>query len=163
VLQLEYQAPDDPEEFPGLKAAELASFNEVQLETLDFALTWSRQDAKKADAERALCLGLCVNLEDDDEDGAGLSQWRGGNDGQGCSTWAAKDGTLSDDDDGGKPNIWDGSTAEKPPPPIPISPSSPPPPNGLKIACVGGEWRCSKGTKTVPIEPAVSFEADQNR
>jgi hypothetical protein len=29
ALQLEYQAPYDLEEFPGLKAAELASFNEV--------------------------------------------------------------------------------------------------------------------------------------
>jgi hypothetical protein len=83
ALQLEYQTSDNPEEFPGLKAAELASFNEVQPGTLDFALAWSRQDAKRADTERALCLGLCVNLEDDD---AGPSQWRGDDDGQGCST-----------------------------------------------------------------------------
>jgi hypothetical protein len=73
VLQLEYQVPDDTEEFPGLRAAELASFNEVQPGTLDFVLAWSRQDAKKADAERALRLGLCVNLEGDDEDNAGPS------------------------------------------------------------------------------------------
>jgi hypothetical protein len=31
--QLEYQAPDDPEEFPGLRATECATFNEVQLGT----------------------------------------------------------------------------------------------------------------------------------
>jgi hypothetical protein len=83
VLQLEYQASDDSEEFPGLKVAELASFNEVQLGTLDFALAWSRQDAKKADTERALRLGLCVNLDDDNN--TGPSQWHGGDDGQGCS------------------------------------------------------------------------------
>jgi hypothetical protein len=65
---------------------------------LDFALAWCRQDTKKADAERALRLGLCVNLEDDDD--AGPSQWRGGDDGQGCSTWAAKDEAPSDDDGG---------------------------------------------------------------
>jgi hypothetical protein len=56
------------------------------------------QDAKKADAERALRLGLCVNLEDDDN--AGPSQWRGDDDGHGCSTWAAKDEAPSDDDGG---------------------------------------------------------------
>jgi hypothetical protein len=67
ALQLKYQVPDDPEEFPGLRVAELASFNKVQPRTLDFVLAWSKQDAKKADAERALCLGLCVNLEEDDE------------------------------------------------------------------------------------------------
>jgi hypothetical protein len=50
-----------------MKAVELASFNEIQLGTLDFVLAWSRQDAKKADVERALRLGLCVNLEEDDE------------------------------------------------------------------------------------------------
>jgi hypothetical protein len=38
ALLLEYQAPDGPEEFPGLKASELAFFNEVQPGTLDFAL-----------------------------------------------------------------------------------------------------------------------------
>jgi hypothetical protein len=42
ALQLEYQASDDPVEFPGLKAAELASFNVVQPGSLDFALAWSR-------------------------------------------------------------------------------------------------------------------------
>jgi hypothetical protein len=47
VLQLEYQALDDPKEFLGLKAAKFASFNEVQLGTLDFVLAWSRQDVKK--------------------------------------------------------------------------------------------------------------------
>jgi hypothetical protein len=60
VLQLKYQAPDDSEEFPGLKAVELASFNEVQSGSLNFALAWSRKDAKKAETERALCLGLYV-------------------------------------------------------------------------------------------------------
>jgi hypothetical protein len=40
--QLAYQAPDDPEEFPGQRAAERASFNEVQPRTLEFALAWSR-------------------------------------------------------------------------------------------------------------------------
>jgi hypothetical protein len=83
---------------------ERASFNEVQPGTLEFALAWSRQDAKRAKAERARRLGLCVNLEDDDEgekDDAGPSQWhRGDNDGQGCSTWATKDEPPSNDDDG---------------------------------------------------------------
>jgi hypothetical protein len=51
--QLDYQAPDDPKEFPGLRAAKLESFNEVQPGTLEFALAWSRQDAKRAEAERA--------------------------------------------------------------------------------------------------------------
>jgi hypothetical protein len=33
---------------------------------LEFALAWSRQDAKRAEAERTRRLGLYVNLEDDD-------------------------------------------------------------------------------------------------
>jgi hypothetical protein len=67
---------------------------------LDFVLAWSRQDAMKADAERARRLGLYVNLEDDDdEDDAGLSQWRDSDNSQGCSTWAAKNDAPSDDDD----------------------------------------------------------------
>jgi hypothetical protein len=47
-------------------------------------------------------LGLCVNLEEDDDEDedAGPSQWRGGNGGQGCSTWAAKDEPPSDNNDG---------------------------------------------------------------
>jgi hypothetical protein len=101
--QLDYQAPDDPEEFPRLRAAEVESFNEIQPGTLEFALAWSRQDAKRAEAERACRLGLCVNLDDDNEDDAGPS-WRcggGGNGGQGCSTWAPKDEPSDDDDDGG--------------------------------------------------------------
>jgi hypothetical protein len=40
--QLDYQAPDDPEEFPGQRAAERTLFNEVQPGTLEFALAWSR-------------------------------------------------------------------------------------------------------------------------
>jgi hypothetical protein len=39
--QLEYQAPDVPE-----------GFNEVRPETLEFVLAWSRQDARKSEAER---------------------------------------------------------------------------------------------------------------
>jgi hypothetical protein len=66
---------------------------------LDFILAWSRQDAKKVDAERALCLGLCVNLDDDDN--TGPSQWRGGDDCQGYSAWAVKAEAPSDDDDDG--------------------------------------------------------------
>jgi hypothetical protein len=78
---------------------ERTSFNEVQSGTLQFALTWSRQDAKRAEAERVHRLGLCVNLEDDDDD-AGPSQGRHGDgDGQGCSTWAAKDEPTSNDDE----------------------------------------------------------------
>jgi hypothetical protein len=69
---------------------------------LEFALAWSRQDAKKAEAERARRLGLCVNLEEDDEEeDVGPSQWRDGDSGQGCSTWAGKDEPPSDDDDDG--------------------------------------------------------------
>jgi hypothetical protein len=52
ACQLEYQASDDPEEFLGLRAAERASFNKVRPGTLEFVLTWSRQDAKKSEAER---------------------------------------------------------------------------------------------------------------
>jgi hypothetical protein len=101
--QLNYQAPDDPEEFPGMRVAERKSFNEVQPGTLEFALAWSRQDAKRAEAERARCLGLCVNMDDhEEEDDAGPSyRRRGGDGGQGCSTWAAKDEPSDDDDDGG--------------------------------------------------------------
>jgi hypothetical protein len=36
--QLDYRATDDPEEFPSKRAAERASFNEVQPGTLEFAL-----------------------------------------------------------------------------------------------------------------------------
>jgi hypothetical protein len=94
--QLDYQAPDDP--------AERASFNEVQPGTLEFALAWSRQDAKRAKEEHARRLGLCVNLEEEDDeeedDDVGPSKWRGGDDGQGCSTWAAKDEPPSHDGDG---------------------------------------------------------------
>jgi hypothetical protein len=74
----------------------------VQLGTLEFALAWSKQDAKRAKAERACCLGLCVNLDDDkEEDDAGPSWRRGGSDGgQDCSTWTPKDEPSDDDDDG---------------------------------------------------------------
>jgi hypothetical protein len=44
---------------------------------LEFALAWSRQDAKRDEAERACLLGLYVNLEDDEEEDAGPSQLRG--------------------------------------------------------------------------------------
>jgi hypothetical protein len=47
------QASDDPKEFPGQRAAERASFNDVQSRTLEFYRAWSRQDAKKANPERA--------------------------------------------------------------------------------------------------------------
>jgi hypothetical protein len=50
--QLEYQAPDGPEGFLGLRAVVSASFNEVRPETLEFVLAWSRQDARKSEAER---------------------------------------------------------------------------------------------------------------
>jgi hypothetical protein len=98
ALHLEYQALDDPEEFPSLRATELTSFNKVQPGTLDFVLAWSRQDAKKDDAEWVLRLGLCVNLDEDDEDNADPSS----DSGEGCSTWASKDKPSSDDgNDGG--------------------------------------------------------------
>jgi hypothetical protein len=76
ALQLEYQAPDDLEEFSDLRVTERASFNEVQPGTLDFVLTWSRQNMKKAKPEQAHHLSLCLYLEEDDEDDAGPSQWR---------------------------------------------------------------------------------------
>jgi hypothetical protein len=82
---------------------EHASFNEFQPGSLEFALAWSRQDAKRTEIVRARRLGLCVNLnvDNEEEDDAGPSWRRGGGDGgQGCSTWAAKDGPPSDDDDG---------------------------------------------------------------
>jgi hypothetical protein len=101
--QLDYQAPDDPEVFPGLREAERESFNEVQLGTLDFTLARSRQDVKRAEAERARRLGLYVNLdEEEEEDNTGPSWRRGGGDGgQGYSTWATKDESPSDDNDDG--------------------------------------------------------------
>jgi hypothetical protein len=55
--QLDYQAPDDPKAFPGLRAAERESFNKVQPGALEFTLAWSRQDARRAEAERARRLG----------------------------------------------------------------------------------------------------------
>jgi hypothetical protein len=71
---------------------------------LEFALAWSRQDAKRAEAERARHLGLYVNLDDDEEEDNACLSWccRGGDGGQGCSTWAAKDEPPSDDDDDGR-------------------------------------------------------------
>jgi hypothetical protein len=36
--QLDYQTPDETEEFPGQRAAERASFNQVQPGTVQFAL-----------------------------------------------------------------------------------------------------------------------------
>jgi hypothetical protein len=42
---------------------------------LEFALAWSRKNAKRTEAKHARPLGLCVNLEEED---AGPSQWRGG-------------------------------------------------------------------------------------
>jgi hypothetical protein len=70
---------------------------------LDFALAWSRQDAKKADTERALRLGLCVNLDDDYD--TGPSRWRGGDDCQGYNACAVKDDAPSDDN-GGDYNVF---------------------------------------------------------
>jgi hypothetical protein len=88
--QLDYQASDDLEKFPRLRAAELESFNE-----------------EGRGRARARHLGLCVNLDDDEEeDDAGPSWRRGGGDGgQGCSTWAPKD-EPSDDDDGGDYDVF---------------------------------------------------------
>jgi hypothetical protein len=63
--------------------AERASFNEVQPETLDFILARSRQNMKKAEAEQAHRLSLCLYLEEDD---AGPSQWRDSDSSEGCST-----------------------------------------------------------------------------
>jgi hypothetical protein len=53
--------------------------------------------------ERARRLGLCVNLDNNEEEDDADPSWRcrGGDGGQGCSTWAAKDEPPSDDDDGG--------------------------------------------------------------
>jgi hypothetical protein len=51
ACQLDYQAPNDPEEFPGQRAAKRTSFNKVLPGTLEFPLAWSRQDAKRAEAE----------------------------------------------------------------------------------------------------------------
>jgi hypothetical protein len=98
--QLNYQAPDDLEQFPGLRATELESFNEVQSGTLEFALAWSKQDAKRAEAERTRCLDLCVNLDDKEDNDAGPSWCHDSDDGgQGCSTWVPKDEPSDDDGD----------------------------------------------------------------
>jgi hypothetical protein len=112
LYEVRYMAPPDlrcPGTWrlsAGLNAAELASFDEVQPGTLDFILVWSRQDAKKAEKERARRLDLCVNLEDDD-DNAGPSQWRDGDNDEGCSTWAVKnDAPPDNDDDGGDYDVF---------------------------------------------------------
>jgi hypothetical protein len=89
-------------QFPSSRAAERASFNEVQRGMLDYVLAWSMQDAKKEEAERVRPLGFVVNLEDDGDE-AGPSQ-RCDDDGQGWSSWAAKVESASDDDDGGGAN-----------------------------------------------------------
>jgi hypothetical protein len=105
LRQLDYQAPNDPEEFPSLRVVELESFNEVQPGTLEFA-----QDAKRAEAERARRLGLCVNLDDNEEEDDAGPSWRhgggGGDGGQGCSTWAPKDEPSDDDDGGGDYDVF---------------------------------------------------------
>jgi hypothetical protein len=98
--QLQYWTADDPKEFPGLRAAERASLNEVQPGTLDFVLAWSRQDAKTEEAKCAHCLGFLINLENNDDDEAGPSQ-RCGDNGLGCSSWAAKAKPTSDNEDNG--------------------------------------------------------------
>jgi hypothetical protein len=98
--RLQYRAPNYPEEFPGLRAAERISFNEVQPGTLEYVLVWSWQDTKKKAVERGRRLDLFVNLENDDE--AGPSQRRYSDD-QDCSSWSAKVEPSSDDnndDDG---------------------------------------------------------------
>jgi hypothetical protein len=61
--QLMYWTTNDPEEFPGLRVTEHASFNEVQPRTLEYVLAWSKQDAKREEAERARRLNILVNLE----------------------------------------------------------------------------------------------------
>jgi hypothetical protein len=90
--------------------AEVESFNEVQPGTLEFALAWSRQDAKRAEAERARRLGVCVNLDYNEDDDAGPSWRRGGSNGdQGCSTWVPKDepsDNKDDDNDGGDYSVF---------------------------------------------------------
>jgi hypothetical protein len=60
--QLDYQASDDPEEFPGLRAAERESFNEVQRGTLEFALAWSRQDAKIGPRQSARAASVSASI-----------------------------------------------------------------------------------------------------
>jgi hypothetical protein len=58
-----------------LRAAEPASFNEVQPGTLDYVLAWSRQDTEREEPEHARRLGFLVNLEDANDE-AGPSQRR---------------------------------------------------------------------------------------
>jgi hypothetical protein len=82
--QLEYRTLDNPEEFLGLRAAERASFNEVQPGTLDYVPAWSKQEAKREEAERARHLGFVMNLKDDDD--AAVPSQRRGDDRQGCSS-----------------------------------------------------------------------------
>jgi hypothetical protein len=66
TCQLDYQAPDDPEECPGKRAVECASFNEVQPGTLEFTLAWSRQDVERAASastwRRRTCLSLKLSI-----------------------------------------------------------------------------------------------------
>jgi hypothetical protein len=94
--QLKWATPDNSEELPAKRAVERASFNETQPGSLEFSLAWSKAEAEKEAAEHACRLGLCVVLDEDDDD-VGLSE-RCSDDGQGCNK-APKDEPPSDDDD----------------------------------------------------------------
>lgn len=105
ATQLQLKAPEDPEDFPGQREVERASFHDVPPASLEFALAWSKAEAEKEAAEkerrrqaaqRTLWDGNFVDLAAAADD-AGPSQWWGGDDGQGCSR-PPKDEPPSDGD-----------------------------------------------------------------
>jgi hypothetical protein len=100
VSQLDYQAHDDPEEFPGLRSVEVESFNEVQPEPWNSPLPGlgktrrgPRQSARATSASVSTSMTTRRTMLD-------------GNGSQGCSTWAPKDEPSDDDDDDGDYSVF---------------------------------------------------------
>ncbi|KAK1626942.1 hypothetical protein QYE76_001257 [Lolium multiflorum] len=56
------KAEDDPEEFPGLRQAQLESFSATD----EFTEAWSMADHRRAEEERRRRLCLVINLDDGD-------------------------------------------------------------------------------------------------
>ena len=96
---LNVEEASDPEEFPGLKKAAVASFNEVHPADLNFVLAWSRREhERKEEKQRLLEQAACyrnrvehdvIVLDDNDKDEAGTS--RRGDDGAGITAAVRKD------------------------------------------------------------------------
>jgi hypothetical protein len=72
---------DNPEEFPGLRLAQLESFQATD----EFVEAWSAADHHDMEEERCRRLGLVINLDDDDTGQSSRPCGRHGDAGQGCS------------------------------------------------------------------------------